>query len=112
MSTDIEKTAYENIEIMLETLKSAHTGINAQLEYLYEIVGIEEDELAMLKNEVDKLYLLNMAMQKYIAATLSEDFNSATVRDELLKVRLQRLLSAENAGEKSALNLFAKKYLD
>lgn len=109
MSEQIEKQEYELIETMLETLKSAHTGINAQLEYLVESVGIDEDDLAAVKREANKLYVFNMAMQQYIAATLSKDFNGEIVKDELLKIRLQRLLSG---NDDSALNWFAKKYLD
>jgi hypothetical protein len=48
-------------------------------------------------------------MQQYIAATLSKDFNCETVKDDLLKIRLLRLLSG---NDDSALNWFSKKYLD
>lgn len=109
MNAQITKQEHELIETMLETLKSAHTGINAQLEYLVESVGIDEDDLAEVKNETNKLYVLNMAMQQYIAATLSKNFNGETVKDDLLKIRLQRLLSG---NDDSALNWFSKKYLD
>jgi hypothetical protein len=109
MNTQIEKPEYELIETMLETLKSAHTGINAELEYLVESVGNDEEEYRTLKNEIGKLYVLNTAMQQFIAATLKDDFNGAIVRDDLLKIRLKRLLTGD---KDSALNWFAKKYLD
>lgn len=111
MNTAIEKPAYELIETMLETLKSVHKGIDAQLEYLIESVGYEEDDCMALKSEVNKLYLLNIAMQEYIAITLRDGFNNTLIKDELMKLRTYRLLES-TSNKKSALDCFIKEYLD
>ena len=111
MNTEIKKPAYELIETMLETLESVRTGIDKQLEYLIEVVGYEEEDCMALKNEFRKLFLLNMAMQQYVAITLGDGFNNTLIKDELLKLRTYRLLES-NSNKKSALNRFAEEYLD
>lgn len=88
------KPAHESIEDLLNGIIRCHRELELEIESQFE-QGVLLDECQPLKDKAFAVYRLNSAVQDLVEAVIQDDFNPKQLKENLVKIDLQRLMKDE-----------------
>ena len=98
--------AFRLIEELLTSLKTAHQGINKEIDALVNS-GFGDEELYDLKKAVDLLLRHNILLQNFLYMTLSDEWDSRVSRESILKQKLFLVLKrVDQSDERNIMDWF------
>lgn len=88
------KPAHESIEQLVNGIVRCNRDLELEIENQFN-QGVLLDECQPLKDKAFQVYRLRAIAQDLVEAITSEDFDPRTLRENLVKVNLQRNLQDE-----------------
>lgn len=88
------KPAHESIEQLVNGIVRCNRDLELEIENQFN-QGVLLDECQPLKDKAFQVYKLRAIAEELIEAITSDDFDSKTLRENLVKINLQRSLLDE-----------------
>lgn len=88
------KPAHESIEQLVNGIVRCNRDLELEIENQFN-QGVLLDECQPLKDKAFQVYKLRAIAEELIEAITSDDFDSKTLRENLVKINLQRSLLGE-----------------